>query len=52
MPKPSLEKNQSGTSYPIACEDKGVHTFPKGISPKVNSIEWLEIKLAYNNVAV
>ena len=30
-------------------EDKGVHTFPKGICPKVNVIAQLELKLAYNN---
>ena len=28
-------------------EDKGVHTFPKGICPKVNVIARLEYKLAY-----
>ena len=28
-------------------EDKGVHTFPKGIWPKVNEIARLEYELAY-----
>ena len=28
-------------------EDKGVHTFPKGICPKVNVIARLEYELAY-----
>ena len=28
-------------------EDKGVHTFPKGIYPKVNVIARLEYELAY-----
>ena len=28
-------------------EDKGIHTFLKGISPKLNMIVWLEFKLAY-----
>ena len=28
-------------------EDKGVHTFPKGICPKVNVIVRLEYELAY-----
>ena len=28
MPKPSLEKNSSGTIYPTAEEDKRVHAFP------------------------
>ena len=32
--------------------DKGVHTFSKGISPKVKVIEGLDFKLAYYNVAV
>ena len=31
MPSPSLQKN-------IAVGNKGVHTFPKGISPKENLI--------------
>ena len=33
-------------------EDKGVHTFPKGISPKVNVIVRLEYELAYYDSAV
>ena len=33
-------------------EDKGVHTFPKGICPKVNLIAWLENELAYYDSAV
>ena len=33
-------------------EDKGVHTFPKGICPKVNVIAWLEFEFAYYDVAV
>ena len=33
-------------------EDKGVHTFPKGIFPKVNVIAWLEYELAYYDSAV
>ena len=32
-------------------EDKGVHTFPKGICPKVNEIARLEYELAYNESA-
>ena len=28
------------------------HTFPKGISPKVNVIAWLEFELVYYNVAL
>ena len=33
-------------------EDKGVHTFPKGICPKVNIIAQLENELAYYDSAV
>ena len=33
-------------------KDKGVHTFPKGICPKVNVIARLEFELAYNDSAV
>ena len=33
-------------------EDKGVHTFPKGICPKVKVIARLEYKLAYYDSAV
>ena len=33
-------------------EDKGVHTFPKGICPKVNVIARLEYELAYDDSAV
>ena len=32
--------------------DKGVHTFPEGISLKVNVIPWLEFELIYYNVIV
>ncbi len=34
-----------------SLEDKGVHTFAKGISPKVNVIVRLEFELAYYDVA-
>ena len=33
-------------------EDKGVHTFPKCICPKVNIIARLEYELAYDDSAV
>ena len=33
-------------------QDKGVHTFPKGICPKVNAIVWLELELAYYDSAM
>ena len=33
-------------------EDKGVHSFPKGICPKVNVIARLELELAYYDSAV
>ena len=32
--------------------DKGVHTFPKGISLKVNVIAQMEFKLAYLEATV
>ena len=35
-----------------SCEDKGVHTFPNGICPKVNIIARLEYELAYYDYAV
>ena len=40
MPKVSLKKNNR------------FHTFPKGISPKVNIIVQLEFELAYINVTI
>ena len=37
MPKLFSKKNSSGTIQPIySWEDKGVHTFPKSICPKLN----------------
>ena len=33
-------------------EDKGVHTFPKGVCPKVNVIARLEFELAYYDSAL
>ena len=33
-------------------EDKGVHTFPKGIRPKVNVTARLEFELAYYDFIV
>ena len=35
-----------------SSEDKKVHTFPKGISLKVNVIERVEFELAFNNFTV
>ena len=35
-----------------SLEDKGVHTFPEGISPKVNTIILLELELAYFKTTV
>ena len=52
MSNPYLEKNSSGTIYPIAWENKGVHAFPKHISLKVNIITWVDFKFAYYNVIV
>ena len=50
MPNPSLEKNSSDLIQ--SWEDKGVHTFPKGICPKVNVIVRLGFELAYYDSAV
>ena len=52
MQKPSLYKNTSDTIQHIASGDKGVHTFLKGISPKVNVIAQLEFELCYFEVSV
>ena len=35
----------------MAGEDKELYTFPKGSSPKVKVIVWLEFELAYYVVA-
>ena len=48
MPNPFSSKNSSGTIW----EDKGVHTFPKGICPKVNVIARLKYELAYSESVV
>ena len=45
IPKSSLLKNSCGTIQPIACEDKGVSTFPKSINLKVNVIVQLKFEL-------
>ena len=44
MSVPSLKKNNSDCIQQMAGEDKGVHTFPKGISPKVNVTTRLELE--------
>ena len=46
MPKLFSQKNRNGTIKNHSWEDKGVHTFPKGICPKVNVILRLEYELA------
>ena len=33
-------------------ENKGIHTFPRVIRPKVNVITWLEFELGYFDVVV
>ena len=48
MPNQSSKKNYLTHRW----EDKGVHTFPKGICLKVNIIVWLEFELAYYDSAV
>ena len=46
------KKNSSGTIQPIAGRISGVHTFPKGICPKVNVIARLVFELAYYDSVV
>ena len=48
MQKPFSEKNYLTHSW----ENKGIHTFPKSICPKVNVIARLEYELAYYDSAV
>ena len=48
MPNPSLYWYYLTHSW----EDKGVHTFPKGMSPKGKEIVQLEFELVYYNVTV
>ena len=50
--KLSLLKNKTSTIQPIAGEGKRVHTFPKSITPKMNTIMRLEFKLTYFDVIV
>ena len=45
MPNPSLYKNISGTNLTHSWEDKGVHTFPKGIFLNMIVIAQLEFEL-------
>ena len=46
IPKLSLQKNSSGTIWPMTWEEnKGVHAFPKSISLKVSVIAWLEFEI-------
>ena len=50
--KAILLEEQSWCNLTHSWEDKGVHTFPKGICPKVNIIVRLEYELAYYDSAV
>ena len=34
-----------------SCRDKGIHTFPEGTSPKIDIITWLDLELAYYDIA-
>ena len=54
MPNPSFFFLEGQLWYYLthSWEDKGVHTFPKSICPKVNVIARLEYKLAYYDSAV
>ena len=51
--KPLIQKNICRTIETIAkVKDKGLHTYPKDISAKVNVLARLEFELAYYDVAV
>ena len=50
--KTILLEGQSWYYLTHSWEDKGVHTFPNGICPKVNVIARLEYELAYYDSAV
>ena len=52
LQKAILQKEQSWYYLTHSWEDKGFHTFPKGICPKVKVIAPLEYELAYNDSAV
>ena len=52
IPKPFSQKNSNRYYLTHSWEDKGVHTFPKGICPKVNVIARLQCELAYYDSAV
>ena len=52
MPKAFLQVEQSLYNLTHSWEDKGIHTFPKSICPKVNVIERLEYELAYYDSVV
>ena len=52
MPKPFSEKKQYWYYLTHSWEDKEIHTFPKGICPKVNTIVRLEYEHAYYDSAV
>ena len=52
MQNPFSQKNSSRYYLTHSWEDKGVHTFPKSICPKVNIIARLEDELAYYDSAV
>ena len=47
IPKPFSLKEQSWYYLADSWEDKGVHTFLKGICPKVNIIARLDYEPAY-----
>ena len=52
MPKAILLEEQQWNYLTHSWEDKGVHTFLKGICPKGNVIARLEYELAYYDSSV
>ena len=50
--KAILVEEQQGYYFTHSWADKGVHTFPKGISPKVKVTAQLELEFVYFEAAV
>ena len=50
--KAILLEEQQWCNLTHSWEDKGVHTFPKGIYPKANAMAWLELELGFYSSAL
>ena len=51
MQKPPLDQYNRATIQALLDDDKRFHVLPKGISPKVNVIERLEVEFVFNDIA-